>query len=106
MANERNKLKGGVASLLNRAEPSAPRGGVELSSRGGRPPKDRPSGWNSCRDYRTSLVVDRDQYDKIRRLSNSTGQTVKQLMFILLEEGLKRYESGHLKIVNLREESL
>lgn len=106
MANERNKLKAGVSSLLGRAGIVQERQDVELSRRGGRPPKDKPSGWNSSRDYRTSLVVDREQYSKIRRLSNITGQTVKQLMYLLLEEGLASYESGHLKIANLRDESI
>lgn len=105
MGNERNKLRGSMASLLGRqAEDEAP-AGVQLANKGGRPPKDRPSAWNSKRDYRTSLVMDREQYNVIRRLSNVSGQTLKELMFVLLEEGLKRYESGELKIRNIREES-
>jgi len=101
MGNDRNKLHAGVASLLSRPESGA-MGNVELAHKGGRPPRERPSSWNSKRDYRTSLVMDRDQYNEIRALANSTGLTLKQLMYLLLEEGLRRHQSGDLKINGLR----
>lgn len=108
MGTERNKLRGGVASLLKRAEPPVPANEeVALIPRAGRPPKDQPSQWNSRRDYRTSIVMDREQHIEIRRLANACGVTFKQAMFILLKEGLARYKSGELEIhtVNFPSES-
>lgn len=99
MPNDRNKLKGGVQSLLRRTEAPAVEE-VTLVKRSGRPPKDQPSGWNSNRDYRTSIVMDREQHNTIKKLANSTGVTFKQVMYLLLEEGLTRYESGKLTIKN------
>ena len=97
-SNERNKLRGGVESLLRRSGGDDEGGEVKLVSKSGRPPKDNPSGWNSRRDYRTSVVMDREQHNALKKLANSKGMTFKEVMFLLIQEGMRRLESGDLEM--------
>ena len=96
--NERNRLRGGVESLLRRSVGPDEPNEVKLVNKSGRPPKDSPTGWNSKRDYRTSIVMDREQHNELKRLANSKGMTFKEVMYLLIEEGLRRLDAGELEM--------
>lgn len=95
MSKDRNSLKAGITSMISRDGAS-----TRLVNGLGRPPKDSPSAWDEKRNYRTSIVMDAKQHGDIRRLSSRCGVTFKDAMFLLLEEGLRRVESGELVIGN------
>jgi hypothetical protein len=96
--NEKNRLKNVLGSVVIGAVEN-----VELLSKAGRPAQGDNRAWDKERNYRTSLVMDPEQHNAIKRLANKTGVTFKQTMYLLLDEGLRRVESGELEIVNTRE---
>lgn len=105
MPNDRNSLKAGIGAILGTraVEDNAPHDdGIRLVSRGGRPPKGSSPAWGRQRNKTTSVVFDVAQHETLIRLSNRTGLSFKELMYVLINEGLKRYESGELEIQNNR----
>ncbi len=100
--NERNMLKVGVGSLIRR-QPDE----VHLVRKAGRPGKgaDQNNRWSKSRNITTSMVMDKDQHNQIKRLANRTGNTFKETMYLLLQEGLNRYDCGDLVITNPLDES-
>ena len=98
--NERNMLSLGAEALIKRSTPE-----VQLVSKAGRPSAaDSHEKWERHRNYTTSLVMDKEQHNQIKRLANKTGITFKQVMYLLLEEGLNRYDSGELVIAGPRDD--
>ncbi len=98
--NDRNKLKAGAASLLKRCQEEVP-----LVRRAGRPGASAgTSTWDRARNLTTSLVMDKEQHSEIRRIANKTGNSFKQTMFLLLDEGLRSYRDGSLQISSPAEE--
>lgn len=102
-SNERNMLRAGVGSLISR-QPND----VQLVSKAGRPAKDAGKGagrWAKSRNITTSMVMDKEQHNQIKKLANKTGNTFKETMYLLLQDSLNRYESGELQIPGPFDES-
>ena len=92
--SDRNKLKAGAASLLKRSQDE-----VQLVRRAGRPGSSvTTSTWERSRNLTTSIVMDKEQHSEIRRIANKTGNSFKQTMFLLLDEGIRSYRNGILRI--------
>lgn len=76
-----------------RANRARSKGGV------GRPPLDKQKlQWREIRGYRLTFVFDAGQYVRISHIANDEGLAIQEMVFQLLEEGLKRYDSGEMKI--------
>lgn len=98
--NERNMLSMGAESLIKRNSDE-----VRLVKKAGRPSAGSPqTSWDKKRNLTTSMVMDREQHNQIKRLANKTGNTFKQVMYLLLQEGLNRYEAGDMVIHNPMDE--
>ena len=67
----------------------------------GRPTNHKVTGknhWARCRGYQTTFIFDAHQYVKISKLAFDEQLSIQEFMYQLLNEGLKRYESGEMNI--------
>lgn len=95
MSAQRNIMRENLGSLIKKSTED-----VQLAPKSGRPPKGSVSSWPEERNYRTTIVLDKEQHQSLKRLANKSGASFKEVMYLLLSEGLKRVESGDLVIEN------
>jgi hypothetical protein len=55
-------------------------------------------------EIRTSFMLNRKQYDKVREIAMREGMTIKDLVYYMLELAIDKYESKHGKVVVSRED--
>ena len=70
-----------------------------LTGRRGSSPKDGDKG-----EIRTSFMLNRKQYDKVREIAMREGMTIKDLVYSMLELAIEKYESKHGKVIVSRED--
>ena len=100
MANRKNDILGaGVAGILGKGPaPAAPEGKKEeeyFAYRKGRPRKDdvRAAAFSEGKKFEaTSLWLEKDQYRRIREMAQDRRITIKEMMYVLLEAGLKKVD--------------
>lgn len=103
MANKKNDMLGaGVAGILGK-NAAMPRPAQEktddgyFSYRKGRPRKDDPhtAAFNDGKTFEaTSLWLEKEQYRKVRDLAQERRVTIKEMMYILLDAGLKKIDKN------------
>lgn len=65
----------------------------------GRPPlHGEKLQWRGVRGYKTTFIFDAVQYVRISHIADEEGLAIQEMVFQLLDEGLKRYDSGEMKI--------
>lgn len=50
-------------------------------------------------EIRTSFMMNRDLYDKVREIAVREGMTIKDLVYSMLELAIEKYENKHGKVV-------
>ena len=93
---DKNRLRSGVSALFDQTAGGA--AGLEHPRRGGRPEKGRAGRFSRKTQKVTSVVFDPDQHEYLKELSLKTGVTFKEVMFLLIREGIVRYERGEVDI--------
>lgn len=94
---DRNKLRLGASALFN-TQSSGEEADVKLPRRGGRPEKGDTRRWSRKNEKVTTIVLDPDQHEYLKRLSIKTGVTFKEIMFRFLEDSIRRYKEGMISL--------
>lgn len=50
-------------------------------------------------EIRTSFMLNRKQYDKVREIAMREGITIKDLVYSMLELGIEKYERKHGQVI-------
>ena len=65
----------------------------------GRRRKDETREPASKDDIRTSMLLNKHQYDIVREIALREGMTIKDLIYAMFQLGIDRYEEKHGKVV-------
>ena len=109
----KDQLKGGISAMFGDGSQTAPKG-VQLTDEEyeileerqsqrrafltGRRRKDETREPATKDDVRTSLLLNRHQYDIVREIALREGMTIKDLISAMFQLGIDRYEEKHGKV--------
>lgn len=65
----------------------------------GRRRKDAPRNLITEDDTRTSMLLNKQQYEIVREIALREGMTIKDLIYAMFQLGIDRYEEKHGKVV-------
>lgn len=65
----------------------------------GRKRNDDTSELLTRNDVRTSMILDKDQYDLLKEIALREAMTIKDLAFAMFKLGIEMYEKKHGKVV-------
>ena len=65
----------------------------------GRKAQDNPNLRITRNDVRTSIILDKDQYDIIKEIALRETMTIKDLMFAMFQLAIDRYEQKNGKVI-------
>lgn len=114
MANRKDQLKGGISAMFGEGQPAVPQPQVitedqyaELERRQsdrryfmtGRKKNDDTSDLLTKNDIRTSMILEKDQYDLLKEIALREAMTIKDLAFAMFKLGIDAYEKKHGKVV-------
>ena len=66
----------------------------------GRRRKDDPTPLKTKDDERTSFIVNKYQYQKVRAIALQESMTIKELVYQMFQLGIDRYEKKHGPVVD------
>lgn len=119
MSNRKDQLKGGISAMFGENRASQPQPQViteeqyetlerKQSQRRyfmtGRRKNDDTTELVTKNDVRTSMVLDKRQYDVMKEIALREAMTIKDLVYAMFELAIDHYERKHGKVV-LRSES-
>ena len=114
MSNRKDQLKGGINAMFGETQEPAPQPREiteeqykqmerKQSERRffmtGRKAQDNPNLRITRNDVRTSIILDRDQYDIIKEIALRETMTIKDLMFAMFQLAIDRYEQKNGKVI-------
>lgn len=114
MANRKDQLKGGISAMFGEGQPVTPQPQVitedqyaELERRQsdrryfmtGRKKNDDTSALLTRNDVRTSMILDKDQYELLKEIALREAMTIKDLAFAMFKLGIEMYEKKHGKVI-------
>ena len=114
MANRKDQLKGGISAMFGDGQPTTPQPKVitedqyaELERRQsdrryfmtGRRRNDDTTELLTKNDVRTSMILDKDQYELLKEIALREAMTIKDLAFAMFKLGIEMYEKKHGKVV-------
>ena len=99
MKEKENKIQEGASSLFNGDKAQDPERVKShrkffLTGRRGKDPSADDKG-----EVRTSFMLNRNQYDKVREIAMREGITIKELVYSMLELAIEKYERKHGQVV-------
>lgn len=99
MKEKENKIQEGASSLFNGDKTHDP---DKLKSHRkffltGR--RGKESSTDDKGEIRTSFMLNRNQYDKVREIAIREGITIKELVYSMLELAIEKYERKHGQVV-------
>ena len=99
MKEKENKIQEGASLLFNGDKTQDPERVKShrkffLTGRRGKDPSDDDKG-----EIRTSFMLNRNQYDKVREIAMREGITIKELVYSMLELAIEKYENAHGKVI-------
>ena len=99
MKEKENKIQEGASSLFNGDKAQDPARVKShrkffLTGRRGKDPSADDKG-----EIRTSFMLNRNQYDKVREIAMREGITIKELVYSMLELAIEKYENAHGKVI-------
>jgi hypothetical protein len=106
MKQKDNKIQEGANSLFNGSQPGEQETERIRSQRKffltGRRCKAPQEG--NKEEIRTSFMLNRKQYDKVREIAMREGITIKDLVYSMLELAIEKYERKHGQVVVSKED--
>ena len=114
MANRKDQLKGGINAMFGETQSPVPQPREiteeqytqmerKQSERRffmtGRKVQDDPSLRITQNDVRTSMILDKDQYNIIKEIALRETMTIKDLMFAMFQLAIDRYEQKNGKVI-------
>lgn len=100
---DRNKLAAGASKLFG-VQTANEQAAVQLPRRGGRPEKGETRRWTRSTEKVTTIVLDQEQHNYLKKLSIRTGVTFKEIMYRFLADAIGRYKDGEIVIKNVSDE--
>lgn len=104
-----NKIQEGVSSIFqgNSIEGTADQTISRIASQRkffltGRRSRE-PRNERERENIRTSFMLNRNQYDKVREIALREGITIKELVYSMLELAIEKYEKAHGEVIILHE---
>ena len=114
MSNRKDQLKGGINAMFGETQTPAP-APREITEEQytqmerkqserrffmtGRKVQDNPSLKITQNDVRTSMILDKDQYNIIKEIALRETMTIKDLMFAMFQLAIDRYEQKNGKVI-------
>lgn len=114
MANKKDQLKTGISAMFGETQPELPPAQVisddqyeEMERRQserrffmtGRRRNGDDRELLTKNDVRTCMLLDKDQYDKIREIALRETMTIKDVVHAMFQLGIDRYEEKHGRVV-------
>lgn len=114
MSNRKDQLKGGINAMFGETQTPAP-APREITEEQymmmerkqserrffmtGRKVQDNPSLKITQNDVRTSIILDKGQYDLIKEIALRETMTIKDLMYAMFQLAIDRYEQKNGKVI-------
>ena len=105
MKQKDNKIQEGASSLFNGSQPGEQetervrsQRKFFLTGRRCRVPQD-----GNKEEIRTSFMLNRKLYDKVREIAMREGITIKDLVYSMLELAIEKYEKAHGEVIIFHE---
>ena len=114
MSNRKDQLKGGINAMFGETQTPAP-APREITEEQyimmerkqserrffmtGRKVQDNPNLKITQNDVRTSIILDKGQYDLIKEIALRETMTIKDLMFAMFQLAIDRYEQKNGKVI-------